>query len=521
MPRSIARGNYLTAVLLVALPTFIWFLLCQWLRPDWQLNPQYAHGTFVPLLMILLCYRRWQDRPALPDSSRTHQTSRWPILLILLTLALLPTQILLQANPDWRVPYWIWAILAIGISLTCLAHLGGLSWATHFAPALALMLFAVPWPSLLEQQINASLLGVIVLATSEILNLLGLAVVRSGNTLIFAQGQLGIEDACSGIRSLHGSLMIGYILGELGRWPWARRFLLLAASIAIAILFNGIRATILGWRAVNHGVERAEAWHDPLSLLLMILTFVLLSVIYSLLERKPTAKTVSSNLQSPSTSTASHPMASWGVVASFFLVGSFVMASEHWFESQEPSLSVRQLEINWSATNPSVIREEVPYRARTLLRYSEGNMSSWQTPKGIHCTAYVFRWDRDRISLFNACHRPEICLPSVGLQLIGSTEPVTVTTSDGTKLVFQGDEFQSLNQRIYVWFGVWDHNLQAIDLDAATGSRLRNTWERKRVQSRQSIELILTNSAGWSEAKTILQAWAERAIIATSSPNNY
>ena len=469
----------------------------------------------MPILVILLWQQRWQNRPTIGLSESSFRY--WPIILVLLTAALLPTQLLLLANPDWRAPYWAWEILALGITLTCLAHHGGVPWMLHFAPALSLMLFAVPWPTTLEQQVNTSLLGGVVIATSEALNLLGLTVARSGNTLVFAQGQLGVEDACSGIRSLHGSLMIAYILGELGRWKWPWRLSLLLLATIDAFLLNILRAIFLGWTAVVQGTESADRWHDSVGITITALTLFLLVAAYLLVERK---------LSHPIQSTRENrnglhrQLVGWGAFASFLLLGGTLMASSMWFKQSDRTIFRKKLVIEWENLGHAFTHEEIPYRARTQLRYTEGKRTSWISSEGTKATAYHFRWDRDRISLFNAIHRPEVCLPSVGLKWIESTETINITTSNGTPLSFQGHQFFSHNRPIFVWFGVWDHALKLIDLEGAPGNRLRQTWERKRVESRQSIELILTGQQTWPEAEASLRDWVSTTIKTTSTPTN-
>lgn len=511
---ALPNRQRLASVLLVALPAAVWLCLCHRLRPDWQLNPQYSHGWFVPILVFLLWHQRWQDRPA--QGLKESGYHGWPLILVFLTAALLPTQLLLISNPDWRVPYWAWATLALGISLTCLAHHGGLPWIVHFAPALALMLFAVPWPTTLEQQVNTWLLGGVVVATNDMLNLLGLAVSRSGNTLVFAQGQLGVEDACSGIRSLHGSLMIAYILGELGRWRWPWRLSLLGLAVILAFVLNAVRATFLGWNAVVHGSERADQWHDPVGATITILTLCTLVVAYLLLERKLSSPI---RLTTKARTPLHRPPVGWGVTASFLLLGGTVMASSMWFDEPDHSETGKQLVIDWETLGHPFEHEEVPYRARTQLRYSKGKRTSWVPAAGTKATAYDFRWDRDRISLFNAIHRPDVCLPSIGLEWVESIKPITVTTRNGTPIKFHGHQFLSKNRPIFVWFGVWDHTLTLIDLESAPRNRLRQTWERKRVESRHSIELILSGQRSWSEAKASLDQWVSTTIKSRPMPS--
>ena len=166
-------------------------------------------------------------------------------------------------------------------------------------------------------------------------------------------------------------------------------------------------------------------------------------------------------------------------------------------------------------------RNEIPYKARTQLRYSKGNSASWETAEGIRCTAYWFHWDQDRVSLFSEVHRPDVCLPSIGLRWIETRPHIEITTQDGTAIQFQGHAFEQRGQPIFVWYGVWDNELTPIDRHSHSGSRLRNTWQRKRVQSRQSIELILHGAHSWPDAEKTLAHWVSSAIKAASKSKHY
>src|SRR5215813_4569496 len=49
-------------VTLTALGTF-WLLLFHELSGEWRVNPQYSYGYVVPLLAVILFWRRWLLRP--------------------------------------------------------------------------------------------------------------------------------------------------------------------------------------------------------------------------------------------------------------------------------------------------------------------------------------------------------------------------------------------------------------------------------------------------------------------------
>ena len=50
-------------VVIVALG-LLWFELINQLKGEWWLNAQYNYGLIVPVLVVYLLWKRWQNRPA-------------------------------------------------------------------------------------------------------------------------------------------------------------------------------------------------------------------------------------------------------------------------------------------------------------------------------------------------------------------------------------------------------------------------------------------------------------------------
>jgi exosortase/archaeosortase family protein len=95
----------------------------------------------------------------------------------------------------------------------------------------------------------------------EALHLLGVAAVRHGNVIELANAMVGIEEACSGIRSLVSCVFAGlFFSATLVRRPRAR-VLLVALSVPLALVMNFLRSLALTLMA-NSGVRIAETWHD-------------------------------------------------------------------------------------------------------------------------------------------------------------------------------------------------------------------------------------------------------------------
>lgn len=115
----------------------------------------------------------------------------------------------------------------------------------HWFPFLYLA-FAVPPPTYLMDQLTAPLKHFVSFVATSGLQAAGLPVAREGVTIMIAQYQLLVEDACSGMNSLIGlsaiSLMYIYLMHGSS---WRYSALLICFVIPIAIIANVIRIIIL------------------------------------------------------------------------------------------------------------------------------------------------------------------------------------------------------------------------------------------------------------------------------------
>src|SRR4249920_2198117 len=119
---------------------------------------------------------------------------------------------------------------------------------------------------------------------------------RSEGSLIRVNnGLVGVNQACSGIRSLQTSLMIGLLFGELKRLSVLRRVALVAYAVAIALLANFVRAVFLVRIAATENLSEVGRWHDIVGYSIIALVFVAtIGLAYLLGGNKPVVTGVSS-----------------------------------------------------------------------------------------------------------------------------------------------------------------------------------------------------------------------------------
>src|SRR5256714_8770097 len=266
----------------------LWLGLWLQLSGEWSVNDQYSYGWFVPLFALILFWLRWEDRPKTAFKSqrpevggqKTNNEERITnnaialVIAIVALLLLFPIRLFEIGNPDWRPLSWLHAICVVAITLLFLWSIGGAAWVKHFAFPVAFTLVAVPWVTPIEQPIVQGLMRFVAAISSEAVALFGIPARLEGHLIRLPEGLVGVNEACSGVRSLQTSLMIGLLFGELKRVSISRRIMLVIAAAAIAFLGNCIRAFFLVWMAATRNIATANSWHDAAGYGIVGLVFV-------------------------------------------------------------------------------------------------------------------------------------------------------------------------------------------------------------------------------------------------------
>src|SRR5438477_11722623 len=97
----------------------------------------------------------------------------------------------------------------------------------------------------MEGPVIQGLMRIIAAAATEAVKLIGIPAQLEGNLIRVSSGLVGVSEACSGVRSLQTSLMIGLLFGELKRLSILRRVVLVAGAVVIAFIANCGRAFVL------------------------------------------------------------------------------------------------------------------------------------------------------------------------------------------------------------------------------------------------------------------------------------
>lgn len=157
-------------------------------------------------------------------------------------------------------------------------------------PALV-WLVSAPMVSVLEQQISLFLLHKVVTVVAFVFDVLGLPIEQQGNVLALPKGNVGVEDACSGIRSLTACLFAGSFLAAVFLEKLWKKITLVVAAMGLAFVTNLLRGLFLtGWAYHNgpHSIEGTV--HDVAGYSVLGLTVVGLLCLLPLLNLKFSAE---------------------------------------------------------------------------------------------------------------------------------------------------------------------------------------------------------------------------------------
>ncbi|MCF3651858.1 exosortase/archaeosortase family protein [Synoicihabitans lomoniglobus] len=157
-------------------------------------------------------------------------------------------------------------------------------------PALV-WLVSAPMVSVIENQLSLFLLHKVTTVVFFVFDVLGLPLQQEGNVLVLpplADGEpnrVGVEQACSGIRSLTACLFAGSFLAAVFLDKLWKKVALVAAAMAFAFLTNLIRSLFLTSWAYNYGHEAIEGTvHDVAGYSVLGLTVVGLLLLLPLFQ---------------------------------------------------------------------------------------------------------------------------------------------------------------------------------------------------------------------------------------------
>lgn len=241
---------------------------------DWNNDPNYSHGFLVPLIAGYFAWQKWPELRSLPVSP-----SNLGLLVVIGSLLLL---IFGFAGTEYFTMRSSLVFLLAGIILFWF----GWSVFKGLLLPVGFLLFMVPLPYIVYDAMAFPLKLLVAKFSVAALKLMGIAVLREGNIIMFPQTVLEVADACSGLRSLMSLLALAVAYAVFSQRSNLMRVIMVLSAVPIAIATNMFRVIATGVLAQYYGAAAAEGFfHEFAGLAVFALAMILLFVLGAVLRK--------------------------------------------------------------------------------------------------------------------------------------------------------------------------------------------------------------------------------------------
>jgi exosortase len=409
----------------LVLGALVW---CLALLRFWGTSPEYSDRF---LILLGAAWAAWTLRPTFQQAP----VCPWPfvggfILLSGTTLHTLAWWMPFRGSSTHSIQLWMMAVgLVLATSGWIVAREG---WRRCRALAFPLIfpLFALQPPTTVMMHLQKHLQA----ATTSLAHLgldgLGYRVQRTGFVLALPHGDLGVAEACSGIRSLTAlTAMAAYVAHLRGYGP-GRGIPFVFASIPIVIFVNAIRVVLSGVIQEAFGERFIQGtWHEALGLLMVLVGLGGILSLAALMDRS-TATPIAVPPEQPTNGIIPFSSRHWASWVCSVIVSVAVILSLRGGTRQVGFVMAREVQadlhaIPWQIDEWQGVELPVEPHIRLTLEPDQIIHRRYVNNLGVAVEVWVIVWASP--DLVKGYHHPDICLPGRGYQVRRRwTEPLTV-----------------------------------------------------------------------------------------------
>jgi exosortase len=439
-------------------------LFCARAWPEWRANPDLSHAFFAPLIFLLLIWESRRQGPA-----RWLPAGRGPVLalggVLGLGFVLFALAGLLAASLAWSHALVLFVLAA---SLCCFLT-GGLilladervrvvpfNWIS--LTAIFLWILAAPLPNGTYSRLTLALQVWVTGGVLQTLHLLGIPAQQHGNLIELVRTTVGVEEACSGIRSLLSCTYAGFFFAAWQvRRPAGRLFLIITAPL-LALGMNFLRSLTLTLLA-NAGTEIAGFWHDVTGFAILAVTALLLALLAILLEDKPAAPAPVAAPPDLAPPAGPRRMFFASLAVTVALAVFFVASSRPVTRESRPAPALNLLlpavVPGWQVVTPDNLYQFADILQTTHL-LERTYLRKRSDTDFIQFTVYVAYWPAGQAAVSRvASHTPDACWPGAGWTprpLVDAQQAPSLPglkISAGERRLFQNPE--GYRQNVWFW----------------------------------------------------------------------
>ena len=529
----------------------IWGLIVLQLSTTWNTNEQYAHGFLVPFLCFYLLLKSEPFIGNQESKKSLLQGKTWFLIGIPLLLSLIPLWTIRGANSDWRLLNFVLFGIVFLLTVIPFYDQGGWSRIKNLLFPLLFFTVAIPWPLATDLQLTQWFQERVSSIIVDILLLLEHEASLQGTVIdVGIFGQVGIDQACSGINGLQSSIVVTLFFGAYYRFRWMNRVVLILSGAMIAIGFNLLRAFSLSYIKVKgkgHLLEDAlfsiGGWDMPSlhDLAGWIETALIFLFIYLLARsaRGGLFLRMLSNEPNNWSNLKSFPPLAYSLLTISTVIASVSYANYH-FESRESNLeNLPKLSLN-IADDTLLVEEKIisnqiaaqlhfesaqsiQWQERLRTRFNPTNQTRLINPNQEYWQAFEATWESGgACTAILSTHSPDSCLPLTGLTQInpplGQAPSVITIQVENREISFEVYEFTKNRKKLYVFRCFWPR-MQAIGQanqfpkgGYSLEGRIQSTLEGRRNVGGTMLALALANVESPQTALAKLQALANQRL---------
>jgi exosortase len=268
-----SRSWVLWSTVLLSLLVLLYASVLRLLIFQWWTDPNYGHGFFVPLFSG---YILWHQRERWIKSEIKPSNFGFPVMLGAVGLLFVGS-----LGAELFTSRFSLLVLIAGIIL----FLAGWKMLRAVAFPLAFLVFMIPIPVIIYNQITFPLQLIASRLATFWLEAVQVPVLRDGNVLVLSNLSLEVAEACSGIRSLMSLIALAVAYGHLAeprRWV---RYALVLLMVPSAIVTNAMRIVGAGVLAHKFGPQAAEGFlHQFSGWMVFLGTLVLIFICHWILR---------------------------------------------------------------------------------------------------------------------------------------------------------------------------------------------------------------------------------------------
>jgi len=170
------------------------------------------------------------------------------------------------------------------IATGCLISITGVDIVRRFLPAFAVLAFLVPVPVAVRQEIALPLQNTTAQVTQALLEILGWPTELSGNVLRINGREVGIAEACNGLRMVFALVLVSFAFAFGTPLRMYVRLIVLAISPLSAILCNVIRLIPTVWFYGYTTIEMGDKFHAASGWVMLAVAFLILMGVIRVLQ---------------------------------------------------------------------------------------------------------------------------------------------------------------------------------------------------------------------------------------------